>query len=67
MPPNASEPESGSVMAHAPTFSIVTRPGSQRFFWASVPRLRSVPAVRPMLTPIDATRPRLTPAISLLR
>ncbi len=66
MPPKASEPESGSVIAQAPTVSNVTRPGSQRSFCASVPRLRIVPAANPRLTPNDATRPRLTPAKSLL-
>ena len=57
MPPNASEPESGSVIAQAPTFSKVTRSGSQRSFWASVPRPAMVGTVRPRLTPIPVTSP----------
>ena len=35
--PKASEPELGSVMAHAPTLSMVSRSGTHRSFWAIVP------------------------------
>src|ERR1700757_28396 len=66
IPPKASEPESGSVIAHAAIFSIVTSGGSQRSFWASVPRAMIVAAPSPRLTPIAATVPRLTPASSLI-
>ena len=31
--PNASEPESGSVIAQAPIFSSVSRSSAQRSFW----------------------------------
>ncbi|MBE1461658.1 hypothetical protein H4W33_000670 [Kibdelosporangium phytohabitans] len=65
IPPNASDPDSGSVIAHAPMCSKVASFGSHRCFCASVPRVRMVCAVRPRLTPTEATRPRLTPAISL--
>ena len=64
MPPNASEPESGSVMAHAAIFSSVISSGSQRSFWASVPRLMMVVAPRPRLTETVLSNPMLTPASS---
>ena len=64
MPPNASEPESGSVMAHAAIFSSVISSGSQRSFWASVPRLMMVAAPRPRLTDAVLSKPMLTPASS---
>ena len=67
MPPSASDPESGSVIAQAPTLFMVTRSGSHRFFWASVPLDRIVDGVSPRLTPIEATMPRLTPDSSMLR
>ena len=35
--PKASEPEPGSVIAHAPIFSSVSRSGAHRSFWAMVP------------------------------
>ena len=60
MPPSASDPESGSVMAHDPILPSDTRPGSQRFFCARVPRLRMVLDVSPIDTPSEVTRPRLT-------
>src|SRR5690242_6194291 len=64
MPPNASEPESGSVMAHAAIFSSVISSGSQRSFCASVPRLMMVAAPRPRLTDAVLSNPMLTRAIS---
>lgn len=64
MPPNASEPESGSVIAHAAIFSSVISSGSQRSFWASVPRLAMVAAPRPRLTDAVDSNPMLTRAIS---
>src|ERR1700735_3142586 len=51
MPPRASDPESGSVMAQAPTFSAVSRERPQRSIWAGVPCFMMVPAARPTLTP----------------
>ena len=35
--PNASEPEPGSVIAHAPILSSVSRSSAHRSFWAIVP------------------------------
>ena len=43
MRPNASEPESASVIAHAPTLSNVSRSSAHRSFCATVPRLMIVP------------------------
>jgi hypothetical protein len=37
--PKASDPDPGSVMAHAPTLSMVRRSSAQRSFCAIVPRL----------------------------
>ena len=67
MPPNASEPESGSVIAHAAIFSSVISSGSQRSFWAKVPRLMMVAAPRPRLTDAVLSNPMLTLAISETR
>ena len=64
MPPKASEPASGSVIAQAPIFSRSPVPGSQRSFWASVPRDMIVAAPRPRLTPTVLSKPMLTPASS---
>src|ERR1700753_3018782 len=64
MPPNASEPESGSVMAHAAIFSSVISSGSQLSFCASVPRLMMVAAPKPRLTDAVLSSPMLTRAIS---
>ena len=47
MRPNASEPESGSVIAHAPTLSNVSRSSAHRSFCAVVPRLMIVPGREP--------------------
>ena len=55
--PKASEPESASVIAHAPTFSNVSRSSAQRSFCRTVPRLMIVAAARPVLTPIAVTSP----------
>ena len=57
MPPRASEPESGSVMAHAPTLSSVIRSSPQRSIWAGVPPFMMVPPARPVLTPRAVTMP----------
>ncbi len=57
IPPKASEPESGSVMAQAPIFSIVSRSRAQRSFWAVVPLLMIEEAVRPTLTPMAVIIP----------
>ena len=55
--PNASEPESGSVIAHAPTLSNVRRSSAHRSFCAAVPLLMMAPAARPTLTPMAVTSP----------
>ena len=60
MPPSASEPESGSVIAHAPIFSKVRRSRPHRFICSSVPVSMIVPAASPIDTPSDATMPGLT-------
>ena len=57
MPPRASEPEFGSVMAQAPIFSVVRRSRPHRSIWAGVPPFMMVPAARPTLTPIEVTMP----------
>ena len=66
IPPKASEPESGSVMAQDATFSMVMIPGSQRSFCASVPRDAIVVAPNPRLTPSAETSPMQAPASSLI-
>jgi hypothetical protein len=55
--PNASDPDPGSVIAHAPIVSSVSRSGTQRSRWAIVPRLSMAAAVRPTLTPSAVTMP----------
>ncbi len=55
--PNASDPEFGSVIAQAPTFSMVSSSGTHRSFWAMVPLPLMAAAVRPMLTPMAVTMP----------
>ena len=55
--PNASEPELGSVIAHAPILSIVSTSRAQRFFCAIVPFDMMAAAVRPTDTPIAVTMP----------
>ena len=57
IPPRASDPESGSVMAQAPTLSMVSRSSPHRSIWAGVPRFITVPAARPTLTPMAVTIP----------
>ena len=57
MPPRASEPESGSVMAHEPTLSPVSRSRPQRSIWAGVPCFMMVPPASPVLTPMAVTIP----------
>ncbi len=56
MPPNASEPLSGSVIAHAPTLSRVSSGSAQRSRCSGVPFLIALPA-RFIDTPIAVTRP----------
>ena len=55
--PNASEPEPGSVIAHAPILSIVTMSRAQRFFCAIVPFDMIAAEVSPTDTPIAVTMP----------
>ena len=55
--PNASDPEFGSVIAHAPILSSVSRSSAQRSFWAIVPLLMMAAEVSPMDTPIAVTMP----------
>ena len=57
--PNASDPDPGSVMAHAPIFSKVTSGRPHRSFWAIVPFDRMAAEVRPMDTPMAVTMPGL--------
>src|SRR5664280_2045001 len=57
MPPRASDPEFGSVMAQAPTFSAVRRSRPHRSIWAGVPLFMMVPAASPTLTPMEVTMP----------
>ena len=57
MPPNASDPDPGSVIAHAPIFSNVSRSRAQRSFCAMVPFPMMAAAVSPTLTPIAVTMP----------
>jgi hypothetical protein len=57
MPPKASDPEPGSVMAQAPIFSIVRIGSAQRSFCAVVPLLMMLAAVSPTETPIAVTMP----------
>src|SRR5690625_884372 len=61
MPPNASEPASGSVIAQHAIFANVISSGSQRSCCASVPRLAMVAAPRPRLTPTLLSQPLRTP------
>ncbi len=55
--PNASEPELGSVMAHAPILSSVWRSSAHRSFCAVVPRLMIAALVSPIDTPMAVTIP----------
>ena len=55
--PKASEPEFGSVIAHAPIFSSVSSGRAHRSFWAIVPRLMIAADVSPIDTPIAVTMP----------
>src|SRR3954471_22850270 len=57
MEPKASDPEPGSVIAHAPILSMVSRSGTQRSFWAAVPLELMAADVRPMDTPMAVTMP----------
>ena len=55
--PNASDPELGSVIAHAPIFSSVSRSSAHRSFCAIVPFDMIAAAVRPTDTPSAVTMP----------
>src|SRR5215208_5964702 len=55
--PNASEPELGSVIAHAPILSIVRMSRAQRFFCSIVPFDMIAAEVSPTDTPIAVTIP----------
>ena len=57
MPPKASEPEPGSVIAQAPILSSVRMSTAQRFFCSIVPLERIAEAVSPTETPIAVTMP----------
>jgi hypothetical protein len=57
--PKASDPEPGSVMAHAPILSIVSRSSAHRSFWATVPLAMMAADVRPIDTPMAVTMPGL--------
>ena len=57
IPPRASDPEFGSVMAHAPILSAVSRSRPHRSIWAGVPSFMTVPAANPTLTPMAVTMP----------
>ena len=57
MPPRASEPESGSVMAQAPDLVQGERSRPQRSICAGVPPFMMVPPARPVLTPSAVTMP----------
>ena len=64
--PNASEPEPGSVIAHAPILSIVSRSSAQRSFWAIVPFDMIAAEVSPIDTPIAVTMPGHTRHSSMI-
>ena len=66
MPPSASEPESGSVMAHAPIFSKVSRSRPQRSICSRVPSFITVPPASPVDTPSEVTMPGLTRQSSMV-
>src|SRR6188768_141959 len=55
--PNASDPELGSVIAHAPIFSMVRMSRAQRFFCAVVPFDMIAADVSPTETPSAVTMP----------
>ena len=57
MPPNASEPEPGSVIAHAPMASRVSSGSAQRSFCRVVPRDMIAAGVSPIDTPSAVTMP----------
>ncbi len=64
--PKASEPEPGSVMAHAPTLSMVSSSGTHRSFWAMVPLELMAAEVRPIDTPMAVTMPGQTLQSSMI-
>src|SRR6476620_12733731 len=64
--PKASEPELGSVMAHAPIFSSVSSSAAHRSFWAIVPLLLMAAEVRPIDTPMAVTMPGHTRHSSMI-
>src|SRR4029079_15870787 len=55
--PKASDPELGSVIAHAPILSRVSRSSAHRSCCARVPLLLMAAAVRPTDTPRAVTMP----------
>ncbi len=57
IPPRASDPEFGSVMAQAPILSSVNRSRPQRSICAGVPCFMMVPPAKPVLTPSAVTIP----------
>ncbi len=57
MEPKASDPDPGSVMAQAPILARLRRSGTQRRFWATVPRAEMAAGVRPTETPRAVTIP----------
>src|SRR5437879_2775807 len=59
MPPNASEPAPGSVIAHAPILSSVMSGSAQRRFWRQVPLAMMAPPVNPTEAPNDMQKPGL--------
>ncbi len=65
IPPKASEPASGSVIAQAPTLANVIRSRAQRLRCSMEPRALMVPPARPTETPIAAGIPMLTRQNSL--
>ena len=66
MEPNASEPELGSVMAHAPILSIVSRSSAHRSFCSIVPLAMIADEVRPIDTPMAVTMPGQTRHSSMI-
>ena len=64
--PKASDPELGSVIAHAPILSSVSRSGTHRSFWAIVPRALIAAEVSPTDTPIAVTIPGHTRHSSMI-
>ena len=66
MGPKASDPESGSVIAHAPTLSSVSKSSTHRSFWALVPFPMTAEEVSPTDTAIVVTMPGHTRHSSMI-